>query len=48
VKEKALSAMDMDGDLLKAVSAVACAPRRNEVDALRLGKWLGRNKVAVS
>jgi Tfp pilus assembly protein PilP len=25
----------------------ACAPGRNEIDAVRLGKWLGRNKGRV-
>ena len=47
VKEKALSAMDTNGALHKAISAVACAPGRNEIDALRLGKWLGRNKGRI-
>ena len=41
-------AFDSGGDdLLKAISAVACAPGRTEIDALRLGKWLGRHKGRV-
>jgi hypothetical protein len=41
-------AFDSGGDdLLKAISAVACAAGRTEIDALRLGKWLGRHKGRV-
>jgi hypothetical protein len=47
LKEKALSAEDRDGVLLKSITAVACPPGRNEIDQLRLGKWLGRNKGRV-
>ena len=47
LREKALSGTDTNGALLKAISAVACAPGRNEIDALRLGKWLSRNKGRV-
>ena len=41
-------AFDSGGDdLLKAISAVACAAGRTEIDGLRLGKWLGRHKGRV-
>ena len=48
LKEKALSGADTNGALLKAISAVACPPGRNEIDAVRLGKWLGRNKGRIA
>lgn len=47
LKEKALSAADAGGSLLKAISAVASPPGRTEIDLLRLGKWLSRNRGRV-
>jgi hypothetical protein len=47
IKEKALSSADRDGLLLKALSSVASPPARNEIDTLRLSKWLGRHKDRI-
>jgi putative DNA primase/helicase len=48
LKDRACStANDPDLILNKAISAVACAPGRSEIDAIRLGHWLGRNKDRV-
>jgi putative DNA primase/helicase len=41
------TANDPDLMLNKAISAVACAPGRSEIDVMRLGRWLGRNKGRV-
>ena len=38
---------DPDMTLNKAISAVATAPGRSEIDCVRLGRWLGRNKGRV-
>jgi putative DNA primase/helicase len=48
LKDRACNLAD-DVDLLlnKAIIAVASAPGRGEIDPLRLGKWLGRNKGRV-
>jgi putative DNA primase/helicase len=48
IKEKACSVLDKDGLLNKAISNVASMNNRNEIDAVRLGKWLGRNKGRVA
>jgi putative DNA primase/helicase len=48
LKEKACSVLDIDGLLNKAFSTVASMRGRNEIDVLRLGKWLGRNKGRVA
>jgi hypothetical protein len=47
LKDTACSTKDKDMVLNKAISVVACAPGRNEIDAVRLGKWLGRNKNRI-
>ena len=47
VKEKALSSDDRDGLLLKALISVASPPARNEIDTLRLSKWLGRHRDRI-
>jgi putative DNA primase/helicase len=47
LKEKALSAMEADCGFHKAISAVACAPGRSEIETVRLGKWLSRNKGRI-
>lgn len=47
LKDTACSTDDKDLMLNKAISAVAGAPGRSEIDPLRLGHWLGRNKGRV-
>jgi putative DNA primase/helicase len=48
LKDRACSgAEDANPMLNKAIAAIASAPGRNEIDALRLGQWLGRNKGRV-
>ena len=48
LKDKACGiAADADLLLNKAISTVACAPGRSEIDPVRLGRWLGRNKGRV-
>jgi hypothetical protein len=47
IRDAAVSIKDTDGILNKAISAIACPPGRHEIDAVRLGKWLTRNKDRV-
>jgi hypothetical protein len=47
LKERACTSADTEMLLNKAISAVASVRGRNEIDALRLGHWLGRNKGRV-
>jgi hypothetical protein len=47
LKDTACSTKDKDMVLNKAISVVACAPGRSEIDAVRLGRWLGRNKNRI-
>ena len=47
LRDTACRTDDNDLTLNKAISAVACAHGRNEIDPLRLGHWLGRNKGRV-
>ena len=41
LRNAAGSSSDVDQNLHKAISAVACAPGRSEIDAVKLGRWLG-------
>lgn len=47
MKKKACSTDNNDDVLYRAVSAVACAPGRFEIDTLRLARWLSRHKGRV-
>jgi len=47
LKDRACSSGDKGVMLNKAVSVVATAPGRSEIDAIRLGRWLGRNKGRI-
>jgi putative DNA primase/helicase len=47
LKNKAVSSLDTDMVLNKAISAVAAVRGRNEIDAVRLGRWLSRNKGRI-
>jgi hypothetical protein len=47
LKDTACSTLDTDLMLNKALSVVATSPGRSEIDAVRLGRWLGRNKGRV-
>jgi hypothetical protein len=47
LKNAACGTGDKDLLLNKAISAVACANGRSEIDPQRLGHWLGRNKGRV-
>jgi putative DNA primase/helicase len=47
LRDAAGSSSDVDQNLHKAVSAVACAPGRIEIDAVKLGRWLGRNRGRI-
>jgi hypothetical protein len=49
IRAEACSTVD-DPDVLilnKAISAVATPPGQREIDAMKLGRWLGRNKGRV-
>ena len=48
LKEQACNSVDVDGLLNKAIMAVAQMRNRDEIDAVRFGKWLGRNKGRVT
>ena len=43
----ATNASDPEMAFSKALSAVACPPARMEIDPLRLGKWLNRNRDSI-
>ena len=49
LREAACSISNDGGDMAlnKAIAAVACAPGRSEIDPVRLGRWLARNKGRV-
>jgi putative DNA primase/helicase len=47
LKDTACSTKDRDLLLNKAISVVASTPGRSEIDAVRLGRWLGRNKNRI-
>lgn len=44
---KATEASDPEMAFGKALGAVACAPGRIEIDPIRLGKWLNRNRDSI-
>ena len=44
---EATSSNDTEMALSRALSAVACAPGRTEIDPIRLGKWLGWNRDTI-
>jgi putative DNA primase/helicase len=46
--DRACSTADANMDLNRAISAVASPPGRHEIDAMRLGRWLGRNRGRIS
>jgi hypothetical protein len=43
----ATNATDPEMAFSKALSTVACLPARIEIDALRLAKWLNRNRDTI-
>jgi putative DNA primase/helicase len=45
--DRACSTADSNMDLNRAISAVASPPGRHEIDAMRLGRWLGRNRGRI-
>lgn len=47
LKDIACSTLDKDMMLNKAISVVATAPGRSEIDPKRLGNWLSRNKGRI-
>ena len=47
LKDTACSTKDKDLMLNKAISAVAGVPGRSEIDAVQLGRWLGRNRSRI-
>lgn len=47
LKEKAGQGADRDLHLFRALCAIAAPLGRNEIDALRLGRWLSRNRGRV-
>jgi putative DNA primase/helicase len=47
LRERACSGADANMNLCKAIIAVASPPGRSEIDAMRLGRWLGRNRGRI-